>query len=134
MSKKCRTRSEKKQIAVALPLETYILLRAEAETKGISIPEVVRQVLHQHQTDHAAKVGAYVVEDAVRRVTGPQIDRLAALLAHTAIASGTSAWLVRALLNLTTDISTEEAWDQAVAEARAGLRRASSQEVNTDAE
>jgi hypothetical protein len=123
MPKVGRTRSDKKQIAVALPRETYMLLKAEAETKGISIPEVVRQVIHQHQTDRAAKIGAYVVEDAVRRVTGPQIDRLADLIAHTAIAAGTSAWLVRALLNLTTDVNTQDAWDQAVAESRAGLHR-----------
>lgn len=130
MPKVRRTRSDKKQIAVALPRETYMLLKAEAETEGVSIPEVVRQIIHQHQTDRAAKIGAYVVEDAVRRVINPHIDQLASLIAHTAIASGTSAWLVRALLNLTTDVNTQDAWDQAVVESRASLRRVFSRTGN----
>lgn len=124
----------KRQVSVMVLDDVYSRLKAEAETEGVSIAEIVRAIIYKHQSDQGAKIGAYVVEDAVQRVTGPQIDRLASLIAHTAIASGTSAWLVRALLNLTTDVNTENAWDQAVAEARAGLRRVFSQEVNTDAE
>lgn len=68
-------------------------------------------------------MGAPVVEDAVRRVMEPHIDKLAGLIAHAGIAAGTAAWLSKALVNLLTRVDPDDAWDHAVARAKTALRR-----------
>ncbi|MHB1127970.1 MAG: hypothetical protein ACYC2T_13650 [Bacillota bacterium] len=124
----------KRQVAVMLDTPVFARLWAEAMAEGISVAEVVRRIIDERIRDESARLGAPVVEDAMRRVIESHVDRLAGLVAHAGIAAGTSAWLVKALVNLLTQVDPDEAWDQAVTRAKTGLRRSmkGSEEVEDD--
>lgn len=111
------------KITAKVSRQVYAELQAQARVQGLTMSELVRNILDEHLRNEAARLGAPVVEDAIRRVIEPHVDQLAGMLAHAGIAAGTAAWLNRALVNLLTDVNPGEAWDQAVARAKAGLRR-----------
>jgi len=114
---------KKKQVAVMLDMPVFTRLWAEAQAEGVSVAEVVRRIIDERIRGESARLGVPVVENAVRRVIKPHVDQLAGMLAHAGIAACTSAWLGRALVNLLTQVEPDEAWEQAVAQAKTGLRR-----------
>lgn len=116
----------KRQVAVMLDMPVFSRLWADAQAEGISVAEVVRRIIDERIRGDSAHLGVPVVEDAVRRVIEPHVDRLAGMLAHTGVAAGTAAWLAKALVNLLTQVDPDDAWDQAVARAKTGLRRSMS--------
>jgi len=127
-------RDMKRRVAVMLDTPVFAKLWAEAQAEGVSVAEVVRRIIDDRVRGESARLGAPVVEDTVRRVIEPHVDRLAGLIAHAGIAAGTSAWLAKALVNLLTQVDPDEAWDQAVARAKTGLRRSmkGTEEVEDD--
>lgn len=64
-----------------------------------------------------------VVENALKRVMNPYIDRLAELSAHSAVAAGMSAWLTRSLMKELTNVDTEDAWEKSYALSSVCLKR-----------
>ncbi|TDA67848.1 MAG: hypothetical protein D9V47_10085 [Clostridia bacterium] len=117
------TRVTKRRVAVMVDTPVFARLWAEAQAEGVSVAEVVRRIIDERIRGDSARLGVPVVEDAVRRVMEPHVDRLAGMLAHAGVAAGTAAWLARALVNLLTQVDPDEAWEQAVARAKTGLRR-----------
>ncbi|TDA70302.1 MAG: hypothetical protein D9V47_01815 [Clostridia bacterium] len=81
---------------------------AEAQAGGVSVAEVVRRIIDERIRGDSARLGVLVVEDAVRRVMEPHVDRLAGMLAHAGVAAGAAAWLARALVNLLTQVDPDE--------------------------
>lgn len=112
-----------RQVKVRFDTPTFARIWADAEANGVTIAETVRRIVEDFYKYQSARVGAAVVADVLRDVIEPHVDRLAGMLAHAGIAAGTSAWLVRALVNLLTQVDPDEAWEQAVARAKTGLRR-----------
>lgn len=112
-----------RQVKVRFDTPTYARIISEAEVNEISAAETVRRVVEKFYQQQSARLGAAVVEDTLQRVIEPHIDQLAALITHACLSAGTSAWLAKALLNLLTQVDPDEAWDQAVARAKVGLRR-----------
>lgn len=123
---------KKRQVAVMLDTPVFARLWAEAHAEGVSVAEVVRRIIDERIRGDSARLGVPVVEDAVRRVIEPHVDRLAGLVAHAGVAAGTSAWLAKALVNLLTQVDPDDAWDQAVARAKTGLRRSMRAEEDED--
>ncbi|TDA65764.1 MAG: hypothetical protein D9V47_01085 [Clostridia bacterium] len=111
------------KITAKVSRQVYAELQTQARVQGLTMSELVRNILDEHLRNEAARLGVPVVEDAIRRVIEPHVDQLAGMLAHAGIAAGTAAWLNKALVNLLKDVDPDEAWDQAVARAKAGLRR-----------
>jgi len=111
------------QVSVRFDKPTFIKLSVAAAAERITIAEQVRRIVQAHYREESARMGMPVVEEAFRRVIEPHIEELAGLITHTGIAAGTSAWLAKALVNLLTQVDPDEAWDQAVARAKTGLRR-----------
>jgi hypothetical protein len=119
------------QVSVRFDKPTFIKLSVAAAAERITIAEQVRRIVQAHYREESARMGMPVVEEAIRRVIEPHIE---GLITHTGVAAGTSAWLAKALVNLLTQIDPDEAWDQAVARAKAGLRRSmkGAEAVNDD--
>lgn len=122
------------QVNVKFDKPGFAKLCAEAQSQGITVAELVRQMVEERLQGESARMGAPVVEDAVRRVTEPHVDRLAGLITYAGLAAATSAWLGKALLNLLTDVDPNEVWDQAMARAKTSLRRTmeETEEVDDD--
>lgn len=112
-----------RQVKVRFDTPTYARILSESEVNGVSAAETVRRVVEEFYQQQSARMGAAVVEDTLRRVIEPHIDQLAALITYAGVSAGTSAWLAKALMNLLTQVDSDEAWDQAVARAKVGLRR-----------
>jgi len=123
-----------RQVTVKLEKPVFARLWAIAAQEGISVAEVVRQIVDEHFREESARMGTPVVEDAMRRVTEPHVDKLAGLITYAGLAAATSAWLGKALLNLLTDVDPNEVWDQAMARAKTSLRRTmeETEEVDDD--
>lgn len=111
------------KITTKVSKEVYALLQAEAMVQDSTVSEVVRRIIDQHLAYEAVRMGSRVIEDAIRLAIEPHIDRLATLITHTGISTGTAAWLGKALVNKLTRVDPDEAWNQAVARAKVGLQR-----------
>lgn len=121
-----------RQVNVRFNTTVYTKLLTEAETQGISIAEVVRRIVEEYMRSESARQGYPVVEDAVRRVIEPHVEKLAGMIAHNGVAAGTAAWLAKALVNLLTEVDPDDAWDQAMARAKAGVRRSMKENTEVD--
>ena len=95
--------------------DTIKKLELDAKKYNESVSQIVRNIVENHYLKDAADDGLEVVEKALKRVMNPYIDRLSELSAHTAIASGMSAWLIRSLIKELTYVDTEDAWNKSYA-------------------
>lgn len=120
------------QVSVRFDKPMFAKLWAASTAEGITVAEQVRRIVEAYFRGESARVGAPVVEDAIRRVMEPHIDRLAGMIAHNGVAAGTAAWLAKALVNLLTEVDPDDAWDQAMARAKAGVRRSMKENTEVD--
>lgn len=103
--------------------ETIKKLELDAKKNNESVSQIVRNIVEDYYSKEAADAGLEVVEDALKRVINPYIDRLAELSAHSAVAAGMSAWLTRSLMKELTNVDTEDAWEKSYALSSACLKR-----------
>lgn len=68
-------------------------LKAEATKRGLSVANLVRDILAQALAERAALEGRDVLDRAIRRATKPGEDRLARLIVKAATAAATSMYL-----------------------------------------
>lgn len=68
-------------------------LKAEATKRGLSVANLVRDILAQALAERAALEGQDVLDRAIRRATKPGEDRLARLIVKAATAAATSMYL-----------------------------------------
>lgn len=120
-------------VAVRFNLDIYSRLQADAQAENISMSEVVRQIVEQHYQKQGAELGLPVIEEALRRVLVPHVDRLAGLSAHAGIAAGMSAWLSRRLLKELTEVDTGDVWVKVHALSKENLKRGAMAEGEGDA-
>lgn len=68
-------------------------LQAEASRRGLSIANLVRDLLSQSLAEGAAVEGREILDKAIRRALKPDIDRLAKMIVRATVAGATSMYL-----------------------------------------
>jgi hypothetical protein len=98
-------------------------LKLKSEEEGVAVAEMGREIITNFLQKQKAIDVIPEIEDALRRVMLPYIERLLAITVHGSIAAGTAAWLSRAVLKQLTDLEVEEVWVEAVERSKSNLRR-----------
>lgn len=73
--------------------DLYGRLYAEANRRGLSVANLVRDLLSQALAEQAALEARDALDRAIRRAIKPDVERLAALIVKAATAAATSMYL-----------------------------------------
>lgn len=123
MSKPVSMARLSKRVTTRYSKDIYDKIESDAKKNDMRISEYIRKIVEDHYLKESADAGLEVVEDALKRVMNPYIDRLAELSAHSAVAAGMSAWLTRSLMKELTNVDTEDAWEKSYALSSVCLKR-----------
>lgn len=114
------------QVNVRFEKVIFANLWARAQGEGTTVAEVVRRMVMAQLAHGAAEQSAGAVEDTLRRVLEPHVERLASLIALGVIEAGAAAQIGQALAVKLVQPGREQLdalWAEAHERARAVLRR-----------
>lgn len=114
------------QVNVKFEKSAFATLWARAQGEGTTVAEVVRRMVMDQLAYGAAEQSTGAVEDTLRRVLEPQVDRLASLIALGVIEAGAAAQIGKALtakLIQPSRADLDTLWGEAHERAKAVLRR-----------
>lgn len=114
------------QVNVKFEKAVFANLWARAQGEGTTVAEVVRRMVMAQLAQGAAEQSTGTVEDTLRRVLEPQVDRLASLVALGVIEAGAAAQIGKALAGKLIQPSRTDLdalWEEAHERAKAVLRR-----------
>lgn len=86
-----------KRLMVRIPEKLERRLRAEATRRGLSVANLVRDILEQALSEEAAglaaREGREALEEVVRKAIKPEMDRLAKLISRAGHAAAAAMYL-----------------------------------------